>query len=210
MPTGAPPRFDLYATLGVDPSASAEQIRRAYWRVAKERHPDHAADAAAATRAMQRANVARAWLTDPVARAAYDLERLRAAPRPRPPMPDPSASPAQARRQKPPRVAPPRIDPARAELLTRLIAVGGGAFVVLVLVTALGAAGHAAAAADGTPVDGLLDWLGGVAGSLAQRGAGYVLLALALFGLVTLGAGLVVAGGYAEVRRIVRPRIEDD
>ena len=210
MPTGAPPHFDLYATLGVDPSASAEQIRRAYWRVAKERHPDHAADAAAATRAMQRANVARAWLTDPIARAAYDLERSRAATRPRAASPSPSAAPAQALRRRPSRVAPPRIDPARAELLTRLIAIGGGTLVVLVLASALGAAGQAAAAADGTSVDGLVDWLGAVAASLAHRGAGYFLLALALLGMVTLGAGLVVAGGYAEVRRIVRPRAEDD
>ena len=210
MPTGAPPRFDLYATLGVDATATAEQIRRAYWRVAKERHPDRAADPAAATRAMQRANIARAWLTDPVARASYDLDRSRAAPRPRAPSPDPSASPAQARRRGPVRVVPPRLDPARAELLVRLIAIGGGAFLALLLVVAIGAAGQAAAAADGTPVDGWLDWLGGVAGSLAQRGAGYVLLALALLGLVTLGAGLVLAGGYAEIRRIVRPRAEDD
>jgi hypothetical protein len=210
MPTGAPPRFDLYATLGVDATASAEHIRRAYWRVAKERHPDHASDSATATRAMQRANIARAWLTDPVARAAYDLQRSRAAPRERGPVPDRSASPAQARRRTPPRATPPRIDPARAELLARLIVVGGGAFLGLLLISALRAAGQAAASSDGTPVDGWVDWLGSVAASLAHRGIGYVLLGLALLGLVAFGVGLIVVGGYEEIRRLVLPGTHDD
>lgn len=73
-----------YEALGVTPEADAAEIRRAFLAAARRHHPDYHADADAATRArsaarMQELNVAWAVLGDPAARAAYDLERARAA-----------------------------------------------------------------------------------------------------------------------------------
>jgi DnaJ domain len=49
---------DPYAVLGVDPGASAEELRAARRRLAMDLHPDHAGGTAAATAAMQRLNLA--------------------------------------------------------------------------------------------------------------------------------------------------------
>jgi hypothetical protein len=49
---------DPYAVLGVDPAASADELRTARRRLAMELHPDHAGGTVAATEAMQRLNLA--------------------------------------------------------------------------------------------------------------------------------------------------------
>jgi hypothetical protein len=76
-----PPDLDAYATLGVDERASAEEIRRAYRRLARALHPDaNPGDAAAAERFRR---VARAYgvLGDPLRRLRYDRARGGAGPR---------------------------------------------------------------------------------------------------------------------------------
>jgi DnaJ-like protein len=70
------PRFDLYAELGVNPSADEATIEAAY-RVAMERkYPD--VDPADDRRTV-RLRLARTWLTDPERRNRYDASRSRAA-----------------------------------------------------------------------------------------------------------------------------------
>lgn len=72
------PGFDLYAELEVAPTATRETIDAAWRSLVKRHHPD--ADLApeareAAEARIRRLNVAHDWLTDPVRRARYDLER---------------------------------------------------------------------------------------------------------------------------------------
>lgn len=59
---------DLYAELGLDPSATPEQIRAAYRKAAKRAHPDAGGDADA----FQRVVGAYVVLSDPARRARYD------------------------------------------------------------------------------------------------------------------------------------------
>lgn len=68
---------DLYASLGVDPSASFQQIRARYWRLARESHPDIHPDDPAALRRMQELNLAARVLLDPAQRRLYDVGRGR-------------------------------------------------------------------------------------------------------------------------------------
>ena len=69
-----------YEVLGVDPSASMQEIRRAYLRLARDSHPDfhNGSDAArrVAEERMRRINAAWAVLSDVDARSAYDRRRL--------------------------------------------------------------------------------------------------------------------------------------
>ncbi|RWC75336.1 MAG: J domain-containing protein [Mesorhizobium sp.] len=60
----------LYAALGVSPTVTAEEIKNAYRRRAKETHPDTSNKASAAL--FQQVNAAYETLSDPGARAAYD------------------------------------------------------------------------------------------------------------------------------------------
>ncbi len=60
----------LYQALGIDPSASAEDIKSAYRRLAKETHPDTSANAS--TEKFQRISAAYEVLGDPQKRAHYD------------------------------------------------------------------------------------------------------------------------------------------
>lgn len=64
-----------YEVLGVDPSATAEQIRAAYLRLARALHPD-TAELGTECSAVDIAQVNAAWevLRDPDARARYDRE----------------------------------------------------------------------------------------------------------------------------------------
>ena len=65
---------DLYERLNVDPSASAQDLRSAYFLLAARLHPDRNSSDAA-HRAMVQINHAYAVLRDPASRAAYDKER---------------------------------------------------------------------------------------------------------------------------------------
>lgn len=72
---------DLYAILGVSPSADAETIERAFRDQIKQTHPDLAknkADELGRTAAASRLNQAADILRDPARRAAYDLDRAAA------------------------------------------------------------------------------------------------------------------------------------
>lgn len=75
-----------YRELGVDPAASAAEIRRAYLKLAREAHPDFHGSSDASRRVaeerMRRINAAWAVLGDVDARADYDRVRLRDEPRP--------------------------------------------------------------------------------------------------------------------------------
>lgn len=68
-------REDLYATLGVEPGATLEQIETAYRRLARQYHPDVNPSPDAATR-MRAINQAYRELRDPLRRAEYDRQRV--------------------------------------------------------------------------------------------------------------------------------------
>ncbi|TYZ58988.1 hypothetical protein PybrP1_002140 [[Pythium] brassicae (nom. inval.)] len=67
-----------YERLGVHPTSSADEIRRAYHRAARQLHPDKRSDAADDA-AFVTVQAAYETLRDPALRAAYDSECLRAA-----------------------------------------------------------------------------------------------------------------------------------
>lgn len=85
------PDEDLYAVLGVAPSATPEEVRRAYRALVRRHHPDtRGTEAGAGARrgdaggeavagdvALQRVIAAYAVLGDPRARADYDRSRRR-------------------------------------------------------------------------------------------------------------------------------------
>ncbi len=75
VPETLPP-FDLYAELGVAPSADRATIEAAFRRLMKKHHPDVAGEQDARGERGKRLNVARYWLVDPDRRARYDGERL--------------------------------------------------------------------------------------------------------------------------------------
>lgn len=60
----------LYSALGVQPSATAEQIRAAYRKLAKETHPDTSGNKSAER--FHRISAAYEILSDPIGRARYD------------------------------------------------------------------------------------------------------------------------------------------
>ena len=66
---------DYYEVLGIGPDASVEEIRRAYYRLAFQYHPDRHQANEAAHRKMEEINEAYAALSDPVKRREYDLPR---------------------------------------------------------------------------------------------------------------------------------------
>ncbi len=68
--------IDHYSTLGLEPSATEEEIRRAYRRLVRDCHPDlNPGDQLAAERT-RHINDAYAVLRDPARRAAFDARRL--------------------------------------------------------------------------------------------------------------------------------------
>jgi hypothetical protein len=66
---------DYYARLGVQPSASTEEIRAAYREKARETHPDRNPDDPEATERFQKVKEAYQVLRDPERRAQYDDTR---------------------------------------------------------------------------------------------------------------------------------------
>ncbi len=64
--------WDPYAALSLGRSASAEEIRRAYRRLAKELHPDVRPGDSASEERFKRATAAFNLLSDPVSRARFD------------------------------------------------------------------------------------------------------------------------------------------
>lgn len=66
---------DYYARLGVQPSASSEEIRAAYREEAQETHPDHNPDDPRAAERFQAVKEAYQVLHDPERREAYDRAR---------------------------------------------------------------------------------------------------------------------------------------
>jgi curved DNA-binding protein CbpA len=82
-----PPTADLYAVLGVAPSASAAELDHAYRRLVRRHHPDtrEAPEAEASDERLQQVLAAYAVLRDPAARAGYDRDHHPELRRSRPP-----------------------------------------------------------------------------------------------------------------------------
>jgi curved DNA-binding protein CbpA len=68
---------DLYSVLGLSHRASSEEVKAAYWTLAKRSHPDVNAGDKEAEQRTKEINRAYETLGDPEARAAYDLELAR-------------------------------------------------------------------------------------------------------------------------------------
>lgn len=74
--------LDHYTVLGITPTATPDDIRKAYRQAARASHPDlHPGDATAAAR-FRRVQQAYEVLGDPARRAAYDAPMVRQAGRP--------------------------------------------------------------------------------------------------------------------------------
>ena len=69
---GDPPMRDLYEVLGVDRQASASDLKKAYYKLAKQYHPDHNPNDKAAEDKFKEASNAYQVLSDDDQRARYD------------------------------------------------------------------------------------------------------------------------------------------
>src|SRR5471030_1227533 len=65
-------RRDPYTVLGVDKKASAEEIKKAYRKLARQYHPDRNPDDAKAEERFKEISEANDLLSDPEKRAAFD------------------------------------------------------------------------------------------------------------------------------------------
>jgi hypothetical protein len=132
----------LYDELGVAPEATADELRRAYYRRARELHPD-VNPAGQTDEAMRRVNQAWAILGHPISRRRYDLQLAHSA-ETRP------SSPARPAGPPPPPRSPAHPDPddlpVHISLLARLLRPSAlilAVLLVIFVVTAYaGQAGH--------------------------------------------------------------------
>jgi curved DNA-binding protein CbpA len=67
--------LDYYEVLGIEPSASAQEIREAYRKLAFKYHPDRNQKTEDAHKRMREINEAYALLSEPIRRREYDLSR---------------------------------------------------------------------------------------------------------------------------------------
>ena len=68
------PSYNCYELLGVSPSANNAELRKAFWQLSKQLHPDTTSSPSdEATRQFQNVCEAYDLLSDPVLRANYDL-----------------------------------------------------------------------------------------------------------------------------------------
>jgi hypothetical protein len=126
----------LYDELGVAPEATADELRRAYYRRAKELHPD-VNPAGQTDEAMRRVNQAWAILGHPISRRRYDRQLA----------PSAETRPTRPARPAPPPAAPDSDDlPVHISLLARLLRPSAlilAILLVIFVVTAYaGQAGH--------------------------------------------------------------------
>ncbi len=130
------PDNDYYLLLGVPATASAEEIQRAFRRLAKELHPDHNLDRSGwATAAFQAINEAYAVLSDPALRRQYDTLRWPHA-RPASPAGSDGSAPRWDQPYARPRPSPPR-STAPATPWGALVALLRGPFGYIYLFVAL-------------------------------------------------------------------------
>jgi curved DNA-binding protein CbpA len=66
---------DHYKLLGIAPSASVQEIKKAYRKLAFQYHPDRNRASQEANEKMQEINEAYATLSDPIKRKEYDIPR---------------------------------------------------------------------------------------------------------------------------------------
>jgi DnaJ-domain-containing protein 1 len=130
----APLQRNHYRVLAVAPDASIKEIERSFRQLARRLHPDLNGGDGAAEERMKELNVARATLTDPAARAAYDesLRREQQAKSPPPAAPVTSSPERRPRNTGPMRplswartrvvTAPlPTLELSRAALVSRVL-----------------------------------------------------------------------------------------
>jgi|WetSurMetagenome_2_1015567.scaffolds.fasta_scaffold402493_1 curved DNA-binding protein CbpA len=66
---------DYYNVLGITTTATLEEIKKAYLKLAFQYHPDRNQNSPAATKIMEELNEAYSVISDPVKRKAYDTPR---------------------------------------------------------------------------------------------------------------------------------------
>jgi hypothetical protein len=200
---------DLYDVLGVPRTAPEEQIRHAYWSLAKKYHPDVSHDDPDAGRKFIEAQNAAETLLDPARRASYDAS-LRAVtpaaarsatttPAPAPAQPTPPASPQGAAppASPPPEgwpTSPPPASSQLAEVIRNLVLalVGVGAIAGLAL-----GLGHPKNSSGVIPDNGTVVWEG--AGYSLDNGWGINLAGKGTPRIELVPgttADIMVAGGY--------------
>ncbi|MFA9564877.1 MAG: J domain-containing protein [Acidimicrobiales bacterium] len=132
---------DAYAVLGVEPDASADELRGAFRALAADLHPDRHVEASVSTKdqlAARMAEVTNAWrqVSTPEKRHAYDLIRAQA-------VTAPQDVPTTVRPAVPPRDRPtPRPVSERGRRVSELVlrpAVVVAAGLVLIVIVAVGA-----------------------------------------------------------------------